>query len=549
MRKNALALGVATALFGIAGVAQAGVVPGTATTLINNSKDGTGNILIVPYFSAQNGNYSTINIVNTDTVNGKVVKVRFRSGLNSDDVFDFQLLMSPGDVWAGAVTADAATGISKLVTNDKSCTQPAVISGQLFPTSRLASTATDIPSQTREGYIEVLNMADIPPSGSTAYGADVDGTLGATAGRLYRATKHSSSGVPTCDSTVLGRINIGAYADTLSTSATLVDYQAVGMDHPTGGLMANWSIVNVPFTNSYSGEAEALVATNATRAAGIPANLVFFPQNGGTNVAATANNYTADPLFRSAPFKAAGTAPLGTLPILSLTNVDLPDLSTPYTQGVTDPIAQANDLTSAMATTAIMNEFYVNPETAAATDWTFSMPTRRYHVAMDYGRAAREPGWDGRVFSENPTATPVAPAVGAPGSGFFRAANTRANGDVICVTGITPTFYNREEGTKTSGVIISPPSPVAGFEACGETSVLAINAPADTTKVLGAEIALKSVTSDYLEGWLHMDSSNGTVGLPILGSTFMKLVNGAVQPGVSGNFGLVHTHRNNLLVK
>lgn len=534
MRKNALALGVATALFGLAGAANAGIAAGAAGTLVNNSKDGTGHILIVPYFSAQNANYSTINIVNTDTVNGKAVKVRYRSGLNSDDVFDFQLLMSPGDVWAGAVTADAATGISRMITKDNSCTQPAVINGQLFPTSRLASTATDIPSQTREGYIEVLNMADIPPA-STG---------------LYPAIKHNSAGMPSCTPAVLANINIGATADALAVSTAIADFRAVGLDLPSGGLMANWTTVNVPFTNSYSGEAEALVATaSATDRTPAKANLVFFPQNGNTTVAATADTYTADPLFRSSPFKASGAAPAGSLPILSLTNVDLPDLSTPYTTGAADPMTQANQLTSSMATTAIMNEFYVNPESAAATDWTFSMPTRRYHVAMDYGRATREPGWDGRVFSENPTAAATPPTSTVPGSGFFRAANTRANGDVICVTGITPTFYNREEGTKTSGVIISPPSPVAGFEACGETSVLAINAPADTTKVLGAEIALKSVTSEYLEGWLHMDSTNGGTGLPILGSTFMKMVNGAVSPGVSGNFGLVHTHRTNLVVK
>ena len=551
MRKNALALGVATALFGIAGVAQAGVVGGPAARLTNGSKDGTGHILVVPYFSTQNGNYSTINIVNTDRTNGKVVKVRFRSGLNSDDVLDFQLLMSPGDVFAAGVTQDATTGLSKLVFKDNTCTQPAGINGQLFQTSRLASTATNIPSQTREGYIEVLNMADIPPSGSAAYTAD-DGGTAANAGRLYRATKHSAAGVPTCDTTVLNNLNIGTAATTLSTSAVIGDYRAVGMDHPTGGLMANWSIVNVPFTNSYSGEAEALVATDASNVPSA-ANLVFFPQNGNTLTAAQADVYTADPIFRSAPVKANNAAPAGTLPILAVANVDLPDLSTPYTTAGTSPLVQANSLTSAWATRAVMNEYYVNPETAAATDWTFSMPTRRYHVAMDYYRADREPGWDGRVFSQDPTAAPVLPVAGTPGSGFFRANNTRANGDVICVTGIQPAFWNREEATKTSGVIISPPSPVAGFEACGETSVLAINAPASTTKVLGAEIALKSVTSDYLEGWLYMDSSNtsGTVspGLPILGSTFMKMVNGAVTPGTSGNFGLVHTHRTNLVVK
>ena len=130
MKRNALALSVAAAVgaFGFAGVAMAGVispagdmvtppppstVPAaastvTATDLVRNN-NSTGHILISPYFSTQSGNITTLHIANTDLVNGKAVKVRFRSAANSDDVFDFQILMSPGDVWTGGVTMDEAT--------------------------------------------------------------------------------------------------------------------------------------------------------------------------------------------------------------------------------------------------------------------------------------------------------------------------------------------------------------------------------------------------------------------------------------------------------
>ena len=118
MKKSSLALSVAAAL-GAMGFAGAAAANGG----IQVNPNGVGNQLIVPYFSAQGDNATLLNITNTDTTNGKAVKVRFRGAANSDDLFDFTLLLSPGDVWTAAVT-QGADGISKLTTSDKSCTLP-----------------------------------------------------------------------------------------------------------------------------------------------------------------------------------------------------------------------------------------------------------------------------------------------------------------------------------------------------------------------------------------------------------------------------------------
>jgi len=67
-----------------------------ATQLVVNT-DGIGHINLIPYYTVQSGYDTYINIVNTDMKNGKAVKVRFRGASNSDDVFDFTLLLSPGD--------------------------------------------------------------------------------------------------------------------------------------------------------------------------------------------------------------------------------------------------------------------------------------------------------------------------------------------------------------------------------------------------------------------------------------------------------------------
>ena len=63
----------------------------TTATVLQPTPDGIGHILLVPYFSTNNGNTTLLSIVNTDVTNGKAVKVRFRSAANSDDIFDFQV--------------------------------------------------------------------------------------------------------------------------------------------------------------------------------------------------------------------------------------------------------------------------------------------------------------------------------------------------------------------------------------------------------------------------------------------------------------------------
>lgn len=71
---------------------------------------GIGHINLVPYYTVQSGFDTYLNITNTDTRNGKAVKVRFRAGGNGDSLFDFTVLLSPGDKWLAAITLDTSTG-------------------------------------------------------------------------------------------------------------------------------------------------------------------------------------------------------------------------------------------------------------------------------------------------------------------------------------------------------------------------------------------------------------------------------------------------------
>jgi hypothetical protein len=168
MKKRIIALSVAAAVSGFAGAASAqfagdlqGHINGGPSSFLEFSDRGIGHILYVPYFSTQEGNVTAISIVNTDRVYGKVLKVRFRGASNSDDLYDFQVFLSPGDVWTAGI-AQQADGRSRLDTSDKSCTLPSNVNGA-FITSRIA--AAGGVAETREGYIEILTMADIVPPG------------------------------------------------------------------------------------------------------------------------------------------------------------------------------------------------------------------------------------------------------------------------------------------------------------------------------------------------------------------------------------------------
>ena len=122
------------------------ITAGTTTpTSEEVRQSGTGHQLIVPYFNTQVGNATLFNIVNTDTVNGKAVKVRFRGASNSDDVFDFQLFLSPGDVW----TANISKGPNGVAAPDHhrqelhaACRRGHRLRNSDFVTARLPGTLT-----------------------------------------------------------------------------------------------------------------------------------------------------------------------------------------------------------------------------------------------------------------------------------------------------------------------------------------------------------------------------------------------------------------------
>lgn len=502
MKKRVIALSVAAALGGLAGAAGAQ----TASDLVF-TPNGVGHIVIVPYFSTQGGNATLINIVNTDEVNGKAVKVRFRGASNSDDIFDFQLFLSPGDVWTANISRNAA-GLSRLATSDRSCTLPAtaVLNATPFITARLnqALTGDELANETREGYVEIFNMGDIPSSSAT--------------NSVYAVTKHNTAGTAACTAAVLESLTQG------DTRLAL----------PTRGLMANWTIINVPQTTTWSGEAAAIVAVDGGGTPGTGRN-VFWPQKADPLTPAQVTANTADPLFLDfitfAPDGVEGA------------NYDLPDLSTPYVTNSFTPTDQANALSHALSARRVAAEYLSDPTINATTDWVVSMPTRRYYVAVDYKNewisSTRAYNANALYFSEKgPT------AVGGPWSDGNAVLGNSANGGKpwqICTQVNSVKFYNREElSPSSSGIVISPGQPAPAPSLCGEISVLGINS---ATSPVGASVSRFNLAlpGGLVDGWGTLTADNlvsGTnLGLPMLVRQFVKATNPAVSAGVSGTFG------------
>ena len=502
MKKNVLALSIAAMIGGLGFAGAAAAAPATG---LNVAESGTGHMLLVPYYTAQDGNMTVLHVVNTDTTNGKAMKVRFRGASNSDDVLDFQVFMSPGDVWTAAVTR-GADGKAQLVTADGTCTLPQISKGQQIPfvTDRLNPAWSDDvkANNTREGYVEIFNMADIDEA--AAY------TVGGVANKqsaLYTATKHVNGTAP-CTSAALDATLL------LDTPVKIAD---AGLDVPTTGLTGSWYIINVPQTTTFSGAANAVLAV-VGGVAGEGKN-VFSPQSTGTPVL-----LTADPLMKTG--------------VITAQKYDVPDMSTPYTTVATAEL-QASELTAALAVTSVINQYATDASISAKTDWVFSMPTRRYTIAANY-KAPVGAGFLNTTAYAAATAAEKAAAYrlindGVTGSYFVNDTRTTVNTlGQICANALGQTFHDREETSKKSGAVFSP-GQVSVTQLCGEVSVLSFA----SGSVLGASVAAQSVAGTYENGWGQV---NFVAPLAVLGSSFQKLSNPNVGTGMSGTYGITWPH-------
>jgi len=327
IQKKAMAAAVVAA-FGV----------GSAEAVFQNP-DGTGQVLIYPYYTVQQVGGKSMNtlvsVVNT-TSTGKVVKVRFREGKASKEVLDFNLYLSPNDVWTAAIvpaSASDTTSPGRLLSFDKSCTNPAIpAAGVDFRNFAYAGDGLGNGlDRTREGYMEILELA----------------TLG---NPVLNAITHNALGVP--NNCAFIRTANGALPDPTNSSRP-----------PTGGLTGTGTIVNVAQGSDIGYNAVALAdwspeaqvpslgtETN-TLADGVPISVV---------------TTTSDPLGRQAELpwatfnvwqnRASGTS------LFDATALNAIDA-----------------VSSTMMASSVINEFILEDATKSNTDWVLTFPTRWFY--------------------------------------------------------------------------------------------------------------------------------------------------------------------------
>lgn len=299
----------------LAGLGMVGMASTASAVYVN--PNGLGQVLIYPYYTAQGGNVTAFSVVNTgDTA--KAVKVRFREGKNSREVLDFNLYLSPRDVWTGAVSA-TATG-AKLTTTDKSCTVPAIpAAGVEFRNVAYAGTAavsTGLDGagtgldRTREGYFEMIELGVMSNTAQIGYVTHANGTPANCAA-------------------------IVAVNDTVSLTT------------PTNELMGGASIINVATGVDFTFDATTFAD---------------FLLPGSTALTTVLGN--EQPNLNEADEVST---------IFRATTTGADAVVSNWGNGV-------NAVSATLMHNAIMNEYVLDNATLSGTDWVVNFPTKRYYV-------------------------------------------------------------------------------------------------------------------------------------------------------------------------
>jgi len=156
----------AAALVLLSGTANANQVSGTTEIEI----DGTGDYLLFPTTWANNDWQTDLKVVNTNTTHAVVARVVIRRGDTSEEIFDFPIYLTPGDVWEGTLQKGANSDNLVVLTSDDSAMlwdgqhilhaddKTKYPNGMEITGPKAAGLSTD--KYLRATYVEVFGLAD-----------------------------------------------------------------------------------------------------------------------------------------------------------------------------------------------------------------------------------------------------------------------------------------------------------------------------------------------------------------------------------------------------
>ncbi len=355
MKKNTMATAIVAGLAGVAGIAN-------ISTAVNLNPDGVGQVLIYPYYTVNGGNTTVLSVVNT-TDAGKAVKVRFKDARNSREVLDFNLYLSEYDVWTGAVFALSDTGAANIVTDDTSCTVPGIEDGifqlptladgrryfpfrtTFFTDFTTAGLNTAAMTRTRDGYVEMIEMGSIDYFSPNGFGFFLTHINNRPADCSFLEAAWLAAGTP-------------------GGSGIWFNNPFVDMDPPTGGLFGGAAIVDVADGTYINYNAEAI------------------------------DGFSAAILH---------TNPSTQFPNLADANSPTPGVVTSYvfdrgrlitSNWLTASRGGVDAVSAVLMREAVFNEYEVDPDLGAASEWIVTFPTRdQYVTGASAFRAPFTLGW------------------------------------------------------------------------------------------------------------------------------------------------------------
>jgi len=147
---------------------------GTACALdftdhVKVAPNGEGDALIYPVYAAANGGWeSKIWVINTAADRSVVAKISFRSMVNTQELLDFLIYLSPTDVWNGVVRVGENGAVEVYSTDDSALAAPGVWASASNPLRVTLSTPTCVnpnglnynyTDTNAIGYVEVIMSA------------------------------------------------------------------------------------------------------------------------------------------------------------------------------------------------------------------------------------------------------------------------------------------------------------------------------------------------------------------------------------------------------
>jgi len=516
MKKNLLTLAVA------------GAVSATAHAQMYVNPENTGEVLVYPFYTADNGNQTYIHVVNT-TEHAKAVKVRILEAENSYEVRDFNLYLSEYDHFAFTIELDEGGG-GRLVTGDTSCTVPAIPEGGIEFTNLLfPDEENNSLERTLNGYVEIIEMGQFLEAKVAATG-DQD----TNPGWYWTHTK----GVPNdCDGVAKLWAQGGTwYHQVFGGNAAIAktgtgDKGRLSMWHG-GGLYGMGIIVNPEDGAAVGYDAVAIdsfVDMNAT--ATDASALHYYPGDEDPSLAGNSATSTSATIFDR------GTA------VTFTANIGQPTL---------------DSVSALFMVDQVMNDYVLEPSFGGETDWVITFPTKRLYVEASGGTAltkAKEPflsQWDEnescdpyqvKVYDREEQ-TPVPDLVQPPFSPYIPGKNTDP---YICYEANIMTFTAAGEAAESPLFGTEPSASAARLQTVVETPYnngwAYVNFNWDN--LLGKPYK-KYVTGTLTEVDSHMlTMSNGTLdGLPAVGFSVIAFGNDTLSGGsVLANYAAAHEHK------